>query len=166
MSLVNDVGSACRSISRFSSRVERRNVSLTAHTYGALGHDIFFFVLPFACDENKYGRSGAGRSGFCYRRDKPAREIDASKYRLQMRFDASHDARPGIVFSLSLSLLPSIFFLSTSLPIAFHDSLSGFRHRPRRLSILLWYIESFIFSLCPGSHRGLSHTTERTMRHI
>lgn len=56
------------------------------------------------------------------------REIDASKYRFWTRFDASHDARPGIAFSHSS--LP-VFFLSTSLPIPFHDSLSGFWHRPR-----------------------------------
>lgn len=127
VSLVNDVGSGCRSISRFPSRVERRNVSPTTRAYGAPGHGIFFVrSLRVRCEQTWKVRL----VWIPFIDEISPREIDASKYRLRTRFDASHDARPGIAFSSSLH--PPTFFLSTSLPIPFRDSLSGFRHRPRR----------------------------------
>lgn len=70
------------------------------------------------------------------------REIDAHRYRLVwMRFDAFHDAWFGIAFpSSSLPSHPlarsrvlplSSFPLLLLIPFL-RDSLSGFRHRPRR----------------------------------
>lgn len=87
--------------------------------------------LPLCVARNKCGKSGGGRSEFPYRRDKPAR----NRCELISIPDAlrciSRRTAPGIVFSHPPPA-PCTFFLSTSLPIPFYDSLSGFRHRPRR----------------------------------